>query len=265
MSPALSFLPWLLLYFQRGQGELICAIKQKELIIMAVVNETVNIQCEFSCRRPKPVANMTASPLTPTEFNVLLYKDNSGLKTRCLGKGMHWMHFTRSCQVTVEDTERSGMYYCRRETASRDRKAEGTLVQIRNAVHMETSHSLRNVLTAVCVILALYSLSATSVILIKRKICYSCKTQLRKSVAAETPKQSDTPQMTGSSESQQRNEPHLAEAADTDQTYMPLQTHQQSVYSTLHNDKTSTNDCSGSNETSKECGTAAHDEVYESF
>ncbi|XP_038639833.1 uncharacterized protein LOC119956583 isoform X2 [Scyliorhinus canicula] len=240
MSPALSFLPWLLLYFQRGQGELICAIKQKELIIMAVVNETVNIQCEFSCRRPKPVANMTASPLTPTEFNVLLYKDNSGLKTRCLGKGMHWMHFTRSCQVTVEDTERSGMYYCRRETASRDRKAEGTLVQIRNAVHMETSHSLRNVLTAVCVILALYSLSATSVILIKRK-------------------------MTGSSESQQRNEPHLAEAADTDQTYMPLQTHQQSVYSTLHNDKTSTNDCSGSNETSKECGTAAHDEVYESF
>ncbi|XP_072347994.1 uncharacterized protein [Scyliorhinus torazame] len=228
MSPGLSFLPWLLLYFQRA-------------------------------------GNVTAPPPISTEFNVLLYKDNSNLRTRCLGD-QTGLTFSRRCVVTVEDTEHSGMYYCRRENPSKDNKAEGTLVQIRNAVNIETSHMLENVLTAICVILALYSMSATSVILIKRKISYSCETQLRKSVAAETPKLSHTRQMTSSSECQQESEPHPAEAADTENTYTSLQTHQQSaVYSTLNSDRTSTHNCSGSNETSKEVGAEANDEVYEDF
>ncbi|XP_078093685.1 uncharacterized protein LOC144509147 [Mustelus asterias] len=264
MVPAIRLLIGTLLYLQRVQGNLNCEIQQQELIIVAVVNESVRIHCAFQCHQPKPPENVTVPAPKPADFTVNLYKDYLRIVTTCSGS-TKTLAFTAVCELTVRDTQDSGMYSCRRVAASNKERGEPTFLQVQNAVNIEASSLLQYALAALCLILALYSVSATSVVLIKRKACNSCVIWQKKSTPAGTPPQSPTHEVPPRCESQQENKSQSAESADSDNAYMPLQKHQQSIYSTLDHDRTSNYDCSGRNKPPTELGAEGYDCVYESF
>ncbi|XP_078388084.1 uncharacterized protein LOC144669488 [Cetorhinus maximus] len=264
MSPTVRFLIWLILYLQQGQGILHCEIQQKGLIIVAMVNETVKIPCEFKCRNQP--SNMSA-PTTAVQFTVNLYKDHSKLIASSSGKEIS-PKFTKGWELRVNNTEESGMYYCKGVADSIHKKAEGMFLRVQNAVnvYVESPQMFSHLFAGICAILALYSVSVTSIILIKRKTCYSCRAHLMKPTAPDPPQNSPTNRVPPS-KPQQENQSHCAAATDTDNAYMALQAHQKSIYCTLDTERTNTHDRPRKNKSSVEAGAEAeaYDCVYESF
>ncbi|XP_041033855.1 uncharacterized protein LOC121271728 [Carcharodon carcharias] len=267
MSPTVRFLIWLILYFQQGQGKFHCEIIQKGLIIVAIVNETVKIPCVFKCHHQVHPSNMSAPPNKPVQFTVNLYKDNTKLVASSSGKEI-LPTFNNGWELRVNNTEESGMYYCQGEAASINIKAEGMFLRVQNAVnvYVKSPQMFSYLLAGICVILALYCVSVTSIVLIKRKTCYSCRTHLKKPTASDAQQNSPTHQVP-QSKSQEENQSPCAAATDTDNAYMALQARQKSVYCTLDSERTNTHDHAGKNKSPVEAGAdaEAYDSVYESF
>ncbi|XP_048473500.1 uncharacterized protein LOC125487157 isoform X4 [Rhincodon typus] len=186
MLLSVRILVCLFLYTQQGQGDLSCQINQKQLMIVAVVNEKVKISCEYSCHlKPQP-----------------------------------------------------------------------------DAVYVKTSFTLQYILGTICIILALYSVTATLVVLIKRKVCNRCKVCLMKPANPDTVLQA---QISPNSESQQNNRSHSTEDT-TEDAYMALQIHKVSVYSSLHNDRSKMQASSQRNKAStsaQKVQSQAQEDVYE--
>ncbi|XP_048473499.1 uncharacterized protein LOC125487157 isoform X3 [Rhincodon typus] len=215
MLLSVRILVCLFLYTQQGQGDLSCQINQKQLMIVAVVNEKVKISCEYSCHlKPQP-----------------------------------------------------------------------------DAVYVKTSFTLQYILGTICIILALYSVTATLVVLIKRKVCNRCKVCLMKPANPDTVLQAQLPEsvqlfisfcqgiqslrtnfklsysrlISPNSESQQNNRSHSTEDT-TEDAYMALQIHKVSVYSSLHNDRSKMQASSQRNKAStsaQKVQSQAQEDVYE--
>ncbi|XP_048377445.1 uncharacterized protein LOC125447234 isoform X2 [Stegostoma tigrinum] len=264
MLLSVRILVCLFLYTQKGQGDLSCQINQKQLMILATVNEKVKISCEYSCRlKPQP-GNLTSSPANPVRYIVKLYKDRQNQTVQWLSGQAVEPHTRLNWEKRVTHTGDSGVYYC----TDSYRTTSGTLLQVKHAVYKKTSFTLQYILGTICIILALYSVSATLVVLIKRKVCDRCKVCLMKPANPDTVLQA---QISPNSESQQNNRSRSTEDA-TEDAYMALQIHEVSVYSSLHND---TSKMQGSSRRNKESTSAqnvqpqsqedAYECVYENF
>ncbi|XP_072444532.1 uncharacterized protein [Chiloscyllium punctatum] len=255
----------LLLYTQQGQGDLRCQIKQEELMIVAVLNERVKITCEYQCRLKRQPANLTSSSLRPVPFTVRLYKDRQERTVyRTSGQAVE-PRVRVDWELTVNHTEHSGVYYCTDST----RTSSGTLLQVKHAVYMEKTFTLQYLLRAICIILALYSVAATSVVLIKRKTCAQCKAHPVKAADLNPVPQAQKPQ---NSESQHNARTESTGAPTTEDAYMALQKHEVSVYSSLDNDRSKTQASSrrhktatGTRNMQPQAEEETYESVYESF
>ncbi|XP_067875440.1 uncharacterized protein [Heterodontus francisci] len=246
MSPCIRILICLAFFLQQGQGELTCQISQKELIVVAVVNESVKIVCEYKCSRLPQPSNTSVQPI---KFTLQLFKVSPKNIVKEITESHNAPTFTMNCRLRVKSREDSGIYYCRGKADSNVKTATGTFLQVQDAYYVEhpPSLSLQYILASICTILAVYCGSATSAVLIKRK-------------------------MPNNTESQQENRPHNAEPADSDNAYMALQTHQQSFYCTLNKNSSSIHNCAGANQSPKrqgaqivEAGADVYECVYESY
>ncbi|XP_067875439.1 uncharacterized protein [Heterodontus francisci] len=271
MSPCIRILICLAFFLQQGQGELTCQISQKELIVVAVVNESVKIVCEYKCSRLPQPSNTSVQPI---KFTLQLFKVSPKNIVKEITESHNAPTFTMNCRLRVKSREDSGIYYCRGKADSNVKTATGTFLQVQDAYYVEhpPSLSLQYILASICTILAVYCGSATSAVLIKRKTCYWCKTHVMKTPAPDTLPLSATPRMPNNTESQQENRPHNAEPADSDNAYMALQTHQQSFYCTLNKNSSSIHNCAGANQSPKrqgaqivEAGADVYECVYESY
>ncbi|XP_048473498.1 uncharacterized protein LOC125487157 isoform X2 [Rhincodon typus] len=258
MLLSVRILVCLFLYTQQGQGDLSCQINQKQLMIVAVVNEKVKISCEYSCHlKPQP-GKQTSSPANPVKFTVRLYKDYQNQTVKSLSRQAVEPHLNVAWEKRVKHTGDSGVYYC----TDSYRTTSGTLLQVKHAVYVKTSFTLQYILGTICIILALYSVTATLVVLIKRKVCNRCKVCLMKPANPDTVLQA---QISPNSESQQNNRSHSTEDT-TEDAYMALQIHKVSVYSSLHNDRSKMQASSQRNKAStsaQKVQSQAQEDVYE--
>ncbi|XP_048473497.1 uncharacterized protein LOC125487157 isoform X1 [Rhincodon typus] len=287
MLLSVRILVCLFLYTQQGQGDLSCQINQKQLMIVAVVNEKVKISCEYSCHlKPQP-GKQTSSPANPVKFTVRLYKDYQNQTVKSLSRQAVEPHLNVAWEKRVKHTGDSGVYYC----TDSYRTTSGTLLQVKHAVYVKTSFTLQYILGTICIILALYSVTATLVVLIKRKVCNRCKVCLMKPANPDTVLQAQLPEsvqlfisfcqgiqslrtnfklsysrlISPNSESQQNNRSHSTEDT-TEDAYMALQIHKVSVYSSLHNDRSKMQASSQRNKAStsaQKVQSQAQEDVYE--
>ncbi|XP_060705445.1 uncharacterized protein LOC132831362 isoform X2 [Hemiscyllium ocellatum] len=142
-------------------------------------------------------------------------------------------------------------------------------VKITYAVHMEKSLTLQYILGTICIILTLYSVAATSVVLVKRKMCARCKTHLVRAADLNPVPQAQKPR---NSESQQNARTESAGTATTEDAYMALQKHEVSVYSSLDNDRSKTQASSwrykastGAQNIQPQAEEETYESVYESY
>ncbi|XP_060705444.1 uncharacterized protein LOC132831362 isoform X1 [Hemiscyllium ocellatum] len=265
MPLSVRILVCLLLYTQQGQGDLRCQIKQEELMIVAVLNERVKITCEYQCQLKHQPANQTSSPPLPVHFTVRLYKDRQEHLVYCASGQAVEPRIRVDWELTVNHTEHSGVYYCTDSTTT----TSGTLLQVKHAVHMEKSLTLQYILGTICIILTLYSVAATSVVLVKRKMCARCKTHLVRAADLNPVPQAQKPR---NSESQQNARTESAGTATTEDAYMALQKHEVSVYSSLDNDRSKTQASSwrykastGAQNIQPQAEEETYESVYESY
>ncbi|XP_067830832.1 uncharacterized protein si:ch211-243a20.4 [Heptranchias perlo] len=273
MNPVVTILMCLVLYFRQGRLTSTCQISQGDLIITAVVNQSVKIPCVYTCKKQPHPNNPTAPPPTEIKFIVQLFKDHTGNIIDTWKASAITPNFNKGWQLSVQSVKSSGMYYCTGQSLSKTIRGGGTYLQVREAGYAEPppSLTLRYVSVGMCVVLALYSVSATISVLIKRKTCCQCKSHLKKTPPLDTVELSAADPIQSTSRYQQVTaDTQTAEPADTDSAYMGLQAHRESLYTTLHSDKIKNHKSSTGNESPKDVQTVeteaeAYECVYESF
>uniref|UniRef100_UPI00398F3F9A NFAT activation molecule 1 n=1 Tax=Pristiophorus japonicus TaxID=55135 RepID=UPI00398F3F9A len=267
MSPTTRILIALVLYSRQGQGKLDCHISQTETIIVAVVNEIVTFPCQYRCHTPTSTAT---SPAPPVPYTVKLLKGTQQIIETYSGSSAE-PNFAKGWELIVQGTDQSGMYYCHGEAQSIRSEGKGTFLQVRDRGYVEPTSSLTlpYTLVSVCMGLAVYSVIATSAVLIKRKICNRCKSHLMKTAHPDSRQLSASDQVQTASESQQASAAgQAAEPADSDNAYMALQTHQEYIYSTLDSDTTGICNSAAANGPKRQHAQIVEAEaecVYESF
>ncbi|XP_051899107.1 uncharacterized protein LOC127585576 isoform X2 [Pristis pectinata] len=265
MSLSGRILIGLFLYIRQGQTEFACQIQQKQLIVVAVVNEDVSFHCEYRCESTNKSAPLTKA----VSVTMLLYKD---MLSNALSTPTDSTFVSKSdkvWQLTVRGMNYSGMYYCHGRTQSKSFVGRGTLlrvvemdqVQLRHIpmrdkertnnprapwMMEETQRKMKQIptseepprqmlvylLVGISLALVIYSLSVTVVVIIKRKTCSRCKSYWMKLLSGNARKPSATDQVQSITKSLGGR---VVEPPEDENAYMALQRPQESMYSSLHN------------------------------
>ncbi|XP_051899108.1 uncharacterized protein LOC127585576 isoform X3 [Pristis pectinata] len=227
MSLSGRILIGLFLYIRQGQTEFACQIQQKQLIVVAVVNEDVSFHCEYRCESTNKSAPLTKA----VSVTMLLYKD---MLSNALSTPTDSTFVSKSdkvWQLTVRGMNYSGMYYCHGRTQSKSFVGRGTLLRV-VASEEPPRQMLVYLLVGISLALVIYSLSVTVVVIIKRKTCSRCKSYWMKLLSGNARKPSATDQVQSITKSLGGR---VVEPPEDENAYMALQRPQESMYSSLHN------------------------------